>query len=442
MSRPLVEHVPQHLGGHHDDRRLAVDRVVARQQADGAGPCLRRRDRRTSGSTAPSAAWCRRSCRPERARARSRTRPPRSSRCRSARRRAPTCLRRPPRRPASGTRPARTGTARRTPRESVMPPSLRAGPAGLATPRQPAGTAPRKALESVGERLGRLEVRQMPGAARDRPSRRPGSRSAIDRLTSGGIRVSPSRGEHERRHVDRAEVGRGVGPIGHALGRRRDRRRPAAPAIVSLTVATARREPAVPSRGGGSAARKPLPSARSRAASARRSPPLPRYRRRPGVGEHEPGDPRSSRAPELEGDVATHRETAHDRALDTRVVERLAGTDPRPRPSSSPAPTSGLPPNPGRSGATTGHQLAELVGLASPHACIHRERVDEQHTIGRRSSRSSDPLRSGPTTTGRAPGITSKDAGSGPTCSPSAYTCRPRFASIVTLVARAIRTFG
>jgi hypothetical protein len=30
----LVEHVPQDLGGHHDDRRLAVDRVIAGEEAD------------------------------------------------------------------------------------------------------------------------------------------------------------------------------------------------------------------------------------------------------------------------------------------------------------------------------------------------------------------------------------------------------------------------
>ena len=33
-GRPGVDHVAQHLGGHHHDRRLAVDGVVAGQQAD------------------------------------------------------------------------------------------------------------------------------------------------------------------------------------------------------------------------------------------------------------------------------------------------------------------------------------------------------------------------------------------------------------------------
>ena len=33
-SRAGVQHVPQHLGGHHHDRRLAVDAVVTGQQAD------------------------------------------------------------------------------------------------------------------------------------------------------------------------------------------------------------------------------------------------------------------------------------------------------------------------------------------------------------------------------------------------------------------------
>ena len=38
--RPGVEHVAQDLGGHHHDRRIAVDRVVAGEQADTlAGPC-------------------------------------------------------------------------------------------------------------------------------------------------------------------------------------------------------------------------------------------------------------------------------------------------------------------------------------------------------------------------------------------------------------------
>jgi hypothetical protein len=35
--RPRVQHVAEHLGGHHHDRRVAVDRVVPGQQADGAG---------------------------------------------------------------------------------------------------------------------------------------------------------------------------------------------------------------------------------------------------------------------------------------------------------------------------------------------------------------------------------------------------------------------
>ena len=36
-ARAGVEHVAEHLGGHHDDRRLAVDHVVAGQQADVVG---------------------------------------------------------------------------------------------------------------------------------------------------------------------------------------------------------------------------------------------------------------------------------------------------------------------------------------------------------------------------------------------------------------------
>ncbi len=53
IGRVGVEHVAQHLGGHHHDRCVRVDRGVAGEQAD----VLRRRGgppgRRTSGSTAP-----------------------------------------------------------------------------------------------------------------------------------------------------------------------------------------------------------------------------------------------------------------------------------------------------------------------------------------------------------------------------------------------------
>ena len=38
--RPLVQHVAEHLRGHHDHGRLRVDRVVARQQADALGTVL------------------------------------------------------------------------------------------------------------------------------------------------------------------------------------------------------------------------------------------------------------------------------------------------------------------------------------------------------------------------------------------------------------------
>ena len=48
-----VDHVAQHLGGHHHDRRVAVDRVVAGEQADAVGAVARGRGRGTSGSTAP-----------------------------------------------------------------------------------------------------------------------------------------------------------------------------------------------------------------------------------------------------------------------------------------------------------------------------------------------------------------------------------------------------
>jgi hypothetical protein len=42
-SRPGVEHVAQHLGGHDDDRGLAVDRGVPGQQPDPSAPCGRTR---------------------------------------------------------------------------------------------------------------------------------------------------------------------------------------------------------------------------------------------------------------------------------------------------------------------------------------------------------------------------------------------------------------
>ena len=51
--RAGVDHVAQHLGRHHDDRRVAVDGVVAGEQADVAGAVARRAGRGTSGSTAP-----------------------------------------------------------------------------------------------------------------------------------------------------------------------------------------------------------------------------------------------------------------------------------------------------------------------------------------------------------------------------------------------------
>ena len=38
---PLVQHVPEHLGRHHDDRRLAVDRVVPGQEAHPVGAVRR-----------------------------------------------------------------------------------------------------------------------------------------------------------------------------------------------------------------------------------------------------------------------------------------------------------------------------------------------------------------------------------------------------------------
>ena len=53
VGRTGVQHVAQHLGGHHHHRRVRVDRGVAGQQADPVRPVLRRSGRRTSGSTAP-----------------------------------------------------------------------------------------------------------------------------------------------------------------------------------------------------------------------------------------------------------------------------------------------------------------------------------------------------------------------------------------------------
>ena len=51
--RRRVDHVAEHLGGHHHDRRVAVDRVVAGEQADPARAVELARGRRTSGSRAP-----------------------------------------------------------------------------------------------------------------------------------------------------------------------------------------------------------------------------------------------------------------------------------------------------------------------------------------------------------------------------------------------------
>ena len=42
-ARSGVDHVAQHLGGHHDDRRVAVDRVVAGEQSDLLGAVDRTR---------------------------------------------------------------------------------------------------------------------------------------------------------------------------------------------------------------------------------------------------------------------------------------------------------------------------------------------------------------------------------------------------------------
>ncbi len=93
-GRRRVDHVAQHLGGHHHHRRLAVDRVVAGEQADADRGRSAARSRRTSGSRAPSAASCRRPSRRARASPRSRTRRRASCPSRSAPRRAPTGPRR------------------------------------------------------------------------------------------------------------------------------------------------------------------------------------------------------------------------------------------------------------------------------------------------------------------------------------------------------------
>ena len=56
--------------------------------------------------------------------------------------------------------------------------------------------------------------------------------------------------------------------------------------------------------------------------------------------------------------------------------------------------------------------------LSRPHRRVERERVDEQDAVC--GSGHGMPFASGPTTTGRAAGSTSNDAGKGPTRSPSA----------------------
>ena len=48
-----VDHVAQHLGGHHHHRRVTVDRVVAGEQPDPVGAVETAEVARTSGWTAP-----------------------------------------------------------------------------------------------------------------------------------------------------------------------------------------------------------------------------------------------------------------------------------------------------------------------------------------------------------------------------------------------------
>ena len=136
----------------------------------------------------------------------------------------------------------------------------------------------------------------------------------------------------------------------------------------------------------------------------------------PGVRQDQAGEPLARPAPQLERHVAAHRETADDRAIHARRVQRLEAARPRRRPSSSRRRLAGVPPNPGRCGATTG-ETAERGELRLPHPSVQRERVDEQHAVGHRIA-----FAFGPTTTGSAFGSTVKTAGSEPTFSPSANT--------------------
>ena len=155
--RPLVQHVAEHLGGHHDHGRLRVDRVVARQQTDASRRRAWRRGRRTSGSRAPSAGSCRRPSRPGRARARSRT--PRRPSCRSR-----------SARPRGSTSPGATASIASRWNASSAKGNCRAKSSGVVTVRQVYG---RPRPSPVGRRPSGGARDRAPSARRRAPRRRP-----------------------------------------------------------------------------------------------------------------------------------------------------------------------------------------------------------------------------------------------------------------------------
>ena len=112
--RAGVDHVAQHLGRHHDDRGVAVDGVVAGQQADVAGAValaevaellVRQRLQRRGVERPPPG---------RRVSPRCRTRRRRSCRCPSARRRRRGARRRGRRAPRAGSGRGGTGSRRRS----------------------------------------------------------------------------------------------------------------------------------------------------------------------------------------------------------------------------------------------------------------------------------------------------------------------------------------
>ncbi len=420
----LVEHVAKHLGGHHDDRRLAVDRVVAGQQPHAFGAVLRRRGRRTSGSTALSAASCRTSCDPPPAPARSRTPPRPSCPIRSARRPAPTG-------PASsasiaraGTRRAGTGTAAAKASGDVTLSQSTGRPRLLRTPRRQqvrAAASLEMPAEQCGELLGPFDVREVAGpgdhrelGARDRVGHR---RRHLHRDQLVAVRR-----DDERRDVDRRKVRPGVGSLGHPERRRRDRlgRLVRDPARGSSSAVSSGASGV--GRGGGESA-STFPSRRSRSASATRAARASAASGSDRVfASTRPAIRERAVAPELEGDVPADREAAHHRSVDAGGIERLDAAPGR-LPHRHHAVGGG-------SGAPEPRQARARPSSVRRAVATTSERRAGTHGSG--ASRSSHRLRVRADEHGQRGRDHLESAGSDPTRSPSAYTCTRRSASIFT----------